>query len=104
MGPVLFSSDTCIEWPTVHRKDDCNLHFLKSFSMSYMNDSAVRKTENFLGVSNRSNSIQGTSQTWVRWAEETSRGQWEAAINTILRGLLKALDLGKVKAALGSSR
>lgn len=29
---------------------------------------------------------------------------WEAAIITIFRGLLKALDLGKVKAVLGSSR
>lgn len=75
-GPVLFSSDACTEWPTVHRKDHCNLYFLKSFSMSSINDSTVRKTENFLGVANRSNSIQGTSQTWVRRAEETSRGQW----------------------------
>lgn len=75
-GPVLFSSNTRTEWPAVHRKDHCNLHFLKSFSMSYINHSAIRKPENFLCVSKRSNSIQGIGQTQVRQAEETSRGQW----------------------------
>lgn len=90
-----------------------SIYTFKSFSMSYINDSAVRKTENFLSVSWKwSNSVQGTGQTRVRRAGETSRGQWWDPDGTrvgkllisICRGLLKALDLGKVKADLGSSR